>query len=210
MQQRRWCWLNHDRLKSTKRLHWIFIQWSLLVLFNLSKLDGQIYDIHHKDIPDDEKAKLYSASLNSYLDINKPTFLTKFESTAKESKDSEPANGGDDGESTVFKMVPKTLRSRTLQLLKHIKNNPDISWSGKGELILKNTVVPKSHAIDLLNDLMRKRVSTPAPTGWKQLADVSKKNKMFPENLSATMTGGNILTALNKKDVQSLQREEHT
>src|SRR6218665_3914638 len=97
MQQRRWCWLNHDRLKSTKRLHWIFIQWSLLVLFNLSKLDGQIYDIHHKDIPDDEKAKLYSASLNSYLDINKPTFLTKFESTAKESKDSEPANVGDDG-----------------------------------------------------------------------------------------------------------------
>src|SRR6218665_1464287 len=57
-----------------------------------SKLDGQIYDIPHKDIPDDEKAELYSASLNSYLDINKPTFLTKFESTAKESKESEHAN----------------------------------------------------------------------------------------------------------------------
>src|SRR6218665_3250173 len=39
----------------------------------LSKLDGQIYDILHKDISDDEKAKLYSASLNRYLDINKPT-----------------------------------------------------------------------------------------------------------------------------------------
>src|SRR6218665_3323450 len=106
--------------------------------------------------------------INRYLDINKPTFLTKFESTAKESKDLEPANVGDDVESTVLEMIPKTLRSRTLQLLKHIKNNPDISWSGKGELILKNTVVPKSHAIDLLNDLVRKRVSTPAPTGWKQ------------------------------------------
>jgi len=144
----------------------------------LSKLDGQIYDILHKDIPDDEKAKLYSASLNRYLDINKPTFLTKFESTVKESKDSEPANVGDDVESTVLEMIPKTLRSRTLQLLKHIKNNPDISWSGKGELILKNTVVPKSHAIDLLNDLVRKRVSTPAPTGWKQLADVLKEQNV--------------------------------
>src|SRR6218665_348794 len=79
----------------------------------LSKLDGQIYDILHKDIPDDEKAKLYSVSLNRYLDINKPTFLTKFESTVKESKDLEPANVGDDVESTVLELIPKTLRSRT-------------------------------------------------------------------------------------------------
>jgi len=53
-----------------------------------------------------------------------------------------------------------------------------IPWSGKGELILKNTVVPKSHVIDLLHDFARKRVSTPAPTGWKQVSDVLKEQNV--------------------------------
>jgi len=137
----------------------------------LSKLDGQIYDILHRDIAEDEKAKLYSSSLSRYLNIDKPSVVTKFDpaETAKDPKDSE---------TEILESVPKTWRTRASQLLSHIKNNPDITWSPKGELILKSKVIPNTHAIDLLNDLVRKRTTAPAPTGWKKLADVLKEHNI--------------------------------
>src|SRR5688572_33486378 len=46
----------------------------------LSKLDSDIYEILHRDVADDEKAKLYSNSLSRYLNIDKPNVVTKFES----------------------------------------------------------------------------------------------------------------------------------
>src|ERR1043165_9904256 len=45
----------------------------------LSKLDGEMYDILHRNIEDDNKAKLYSNSLSRYLNIDKPNVVTKFE-----------------------------------------------------------------------------------------------------------------------------------
>lgn len=64
-------------------------------------------------------------------------------------------------------------------LLKHIKKNPNTSWSPKGELILNKQIISKTHNImvDLINDLLRKLPSK--PNGWKQLADVLK---IFLEN----------------------------
>jgi len=46
----------------------------------LSKLDGEIYEILHRNVADDEKAKLYSNSLSRYLNIDKPSVITKFDS----------------------------------------------------------------------------------------------------------------------------------
>src|ERR1043165_3923405 len=45
----------------------------------LSKLDGEMYEILHRNIADDNKAKLYSNSLSRYLNIDKPNVVTKFE-----------------------------------------------------------------------------------------------------------------------------------
>src|SRR5688572_11826401 len=106
----------------------------------LSKLDGDIYEILHRDVADDEKAKLYSNSLSRYLNIDKPNVVTKFESTV----DSETKGGtaapstakvvdaaGVDGwkmtESRVMESVPKKWKSQAARLLSHIKNNnPEI------------------------------------------------------------------------------------
>src|SRR6218665_2681785 len=114
----------------------------------MSKLDGQIYDILHRDIADDEKAKLYSSSLSRYLNIDKPSIVTKFDSveTVKDSKDPE---------TTILESVPNSWRARASQLLNDVKNNPDITWSPKGQLILKSKVTPNTHHIDSLNDLVR-------------------------------------------------------
>ena len=58
-------------------------------------------------------------------------------------------------------------------LLKHIKKNPNTSWSPKGELILNEKIISKTRMVDLINDLLRKLPSK--PNGWKQLADVLKE-----------------------------------
>src|SRR6218665_4108540 len=59
----------------------------------LSKLDGEIYGILHRNMADDEKAKLYSNSLIRYINLDKPNIVTKFTSnddvkevTTKDSK----------------------------------------------------------------------------------------------------------------------------
>jgi len=149
----------------------------------LSKLDGEIYDILHRNIADDEKAKLYSNSLSRYLNIDKPNVVTttfKSEdvaaSAAAAAAASEKATESDSKnvESLVLETVPKKWKSQASRLLTHIKNNPDVTWSEKGELVLKNTTIPKTHAVDLVNDLLRKRTSTPSPSGWKQLANALK------------------------------------
>ena len=149
----------------------------------LSKLDGEIYDILHRNIADDEKAKLYSNSLSRYLNIDKPNVVTTtFKSEDVTASDvvaaaaSEKASESDSKnvESLVLETVPKKWKSQASRLLTHIKNNPDVTWSEKGELVLKNTTIPKTHAVDLVNDLLRKRTSTSSPSGWKQLANALK------------------------------------
>src|SRR6218665_3292048 len=75
-------------------------------------------------------------------------------------------------ESTVIDTVPKTWKSRASRLLKHIKLIPHIRWSKKGELIVKNKTLPETHAVDLINDLLRKRTSS--PNGWQQITTALK------------------------------------
>src|SRR5688572_19801910 len=162
----------------------------------LSKLDGDIYEILHRHVADDEKAKLYSNSLSRYLNIDKPNVVTKFESTvdsgAKGSTAAAAAAAssakvvdavGVDGwkitESQVMESVPKKWKSQASRLLTHIKNNnPEITWSSKGELVLNETAIPNTHAVDLVNDLMRKRTASTTPNGWKRLADALKESNV--------------------------------
>src|SRR6218665_80125 len=89
----------------------------------VSKLDGQIYDILHRDIVDSEKAKLYSNSLSRYLNINKPSVVIKFESIDKEK---ETVKDSEDVESMVLETIPKKWKRQASRLLKHLKNNPDV------------------------------------------------------------------------------------
>ena len=173
---------------------------------SLSRLDGEMYEILHRDIADDEKAKLYSNSLSRYLNIDKPSVVTKFES--KES----PAILADHSpmiEYQVLDTVPKRWRTQASRLLTHIKVHPDISWSSKGELVLKNTVIPQTHAVDLINDLLRKRTSSSLPTGWRLLADALKDSNI-PHELIGNQDRWKYISTSTEEDqpVTSSRRDE--
>lgn len=148
----------------------------------LSKLDGEIYNLLHRDIADDEKAKLYSNTLSRYLSLDKPIQSKTFTLTDILSSGVQTTNTQNDSpnplETQVLQTVPKKWKAQASRLLGHMNANPDITWSDKGELILKDTIIPKTHAVDLINDLLRKRISTANPTGWTQLADVLKEDNI--------------------------------
>lgn len=144
----------------------------------LSKLDSEMYQILHRDIAEDDKAKLYSNSLSRYLSMDKPTVVTKFETKDAIAGVDNKSDNTKIIESLVLDTVPKKWKSQASRLLTYMKNNPDISWSSSGELVLKNTTIPKTHAVDLVNDLLRKRTSSSLPTGWKQLADTLKDSNI--------------------------------
>jgi len=141
----------------------------------LSKLDGEMYDILHRNTAEDEKAKLYSNSLRRYLNINKPEVEKKFQWEDKTDDKPEVTN---DIESLVLETVPKKWKAHASKLLTQLKSNPNVRWSAKGELVLNDTTIPNSHIVDLVNDLLRKRTSTSAPIGWSQLAKVLKDSNI--------------------------------
>ena len=80
----------------------------------LSKLDGEIYEILHRNMADDEKAKLYSNSLSRYLNIDKPNVITKFETNTIDASDnkSEIVNDSKNVESLVLETVPQKWKSQ--------------------------------------------------------------------------------------------------
>src|SRR6218665_252345 len=145
----------------------------------LSKLDLKIYKIWHKEIDDDcEKAKLYSNSLSSCLKSLRPNVTT-----AKDFDVVEQDDPTETLETLVMNTVPKTWKSRASRLLNHLQNIPNVSWRERGELILKQRLIPKTQLIDLVNDLIRKRATITAPVGCKQLANVLRKSNVPQERL---------------------------
>ena len=195
----------------------------------LSKLDGEIYEILHRNAADDEKAKLYSNSLSRYLNIDKPNVVTTFNSidgegdkgvaaaapaaaAAAKVVDAVGVDSWKNAESQVLETVPKKWKSKASKLLTHMRNNnPEITWSSKGELVLNKTAIPNTHAADLVNDLMRKRTTSSTPNGWKQLADALKVSNIPRELVGNKDRWGYINAPLEDASpvTPSRRREKH-
>src|SRR6218665_1043959 len=132
-----------NQLVMQYRLLLIHREWSRFRLSNrrwirLSKLDLEIYKILHKDIDDDcEKAKLYSDSLSNCLESLRPNVTT-----AKDFDVVEQDDPTETLESMVMDTVPKTWKSHASSLLNHLQSIPNVSWSERGELILKQRLIP--------------------------------------------------------------------
>jgi len=166
-----------DRVEHAKKM--ILIEPIQLDSFNekkiVSNLDGEIL---YRTSADDVTDELCSNSISRYLDMPKPS-LPKEPSTSVTVKES--VKEWDNIECMVIDTVPKTWKSRATRLMKHLQSITDVSWNERGELILKQRLIPKTHLVDLVNDLMRKRANITPPVGWKQLASVLRKSKVPQE-----------------------------
>ena len=69
----------------------------------------------------------------------------------------------------IVDSVPKSLKPKALRLMKRLRNNPNIQWNDRGELIIKGSAIPGSNMMDLVHDVLRKRKQSD-PVGWQPFA----------------------------------------
>ena len=115
-----------------------------------SSSDKEIQQTLDSQLPDDEKAKLYISTLRRYKAYNQ-----------------KPAPPKLNLETELSGSLPPSQQHKAKKLIRIIKENPDIDWTDKGELIYKQSVVPKSHVSDLFADALSAKRSIDGPVGWE-------------------------------------------
>ena len=65
--------------------------------------------------------------------------------------------------------------------MRKLKQDNNITWNAKGELVYKGDVIPNTHIHDLVQDVLRKR-KTHNPHGWEIFAKALKESNI-PQDL---------------------------
>ena len=71
----------------------------------------------------------------------------------------------------VLESIPKAMKVKAKWLLQRIKRSDAMGWNDKGELVMEGSPVQGTHLVDLINDVVRKRKTTPSATGWQEFAE---------------------------------------
>jgi hypothetical protein len=64
------------------------------------------------------------------------------------------------------------------KLWRLVKDNPDIDWSNKGELIYRQRLIPNSHVSDLFSDALATKRPAEGAIGWEEFDDVLDSSKV--------------------------------
>lgn len=158
----------------------------------LCELDQAMQDIlNQKEVPQEEKLKLYNHILQKYLLYNKKVEPFKVEWTEKENTPTsaqtphtpntaqEHALEGIEAE--IMESTPKNLKRKASLLMRRLKQDDNIGWNTKGELMYKGEVVSHTHIQDLVQDVLRKRKNH-IPRGWQTFAKALKESNI-PQDL---------------------------
>lgn len=144
---------------------------------SLSLLDSEIERTLSADIPDDVKAKLYTSTLKrfkAYDDTMKPQ-------VEKKSLEAE-----------LLESMPATQQYKAKRIMRHLKDNPEASWTDKGELIYRQSTIPNSDIVDLVSDALKTKSIGEPPAGWEEFAKALKSSSA-PEELVANIKSRNII-----------------
>ena len=129
---------------------------------SLSALDTEIASTLESDEPDDEKAKRYISTLKKF----------KYH----EELPVPPVKKIDKLESSVLDSMPPNQRYKAKRMLNLLRNNPEVDFNDKGELIYRQSSIPNSDIVDLIGDATRSK-SSEDPVGWQEFAQSLKVSK---------------------------------
>ena len=156
-------------------------------LCQLDQAMQQILD--RKDVSQEEKLKLYHQILQKYL-LYKDKVKPMTVKVIGEPSLPEPAiivplplvdETQESMEAEIIQSAPKNWRHKASLLLRRLKQDGNIAWNTKGELIYKGDVVPNTHIHDLVQDVLRKR-KTHIAVGWQTFARALRKSNI-PQDL---------------------------
>ena len=155
----------------------------------LCQLDQAMQHIlKRKDISQEEKLKLYHQILQKYLlykdktepmtvkvireptqSMPEPLIMASSLPPTEETQESMEAE--------IIQSAPKNLRHKASVLLRRLKQDDNIAWNDKGELVYKGDVVPNTHIHDLIQDVLRK-CKTHVPVGWQTFARALRESNI--------------------------------
>jgi hypothetical protein len=141
--------------------------------------------LQNHDLPLDDKAKLYSNFLQQYLTMRQkqrgvythPSGVSLKEPIDRAVNQQSPQHL----EMQVVNSVPKPLQKHAKLLLERVKEDSDLGWNDRGELLVENQVIPQSNIVDLIGDLLSKRKNF-NPPGWEELSRKLYEGNV-PQNL---------------------------
>ena len=151
----------------------------------LCQLDQAMQHIlDRKDVSQEEK--LYHQSLHKYLlckDKVEPMTVKVFgEPSLPEVHTKTPVEETQESlEAEIIQSAPKNLRHKASILLRRLKQDDNIAWNTKGELVYKGDVIPNTHIHDLVQDVLRK-CKTHVPVGWQTFARALRESNI-PKDL---------------------------
>ena len=154
------------------------------IAHKISELDAEMKHILDRaDIGEYTKAKMYSQTLNKYLEMRKimnqphPVPIIDHSQPPEQTQHSQQPPKQQLSEEKlehVVETVPKKFKMRAHTLITAIKRAPNITFNDKSELVVGNRTIAGSNAIDLVNDLVRPHSRGRAPSGWKEFASALK------------------------------------
>lgn len=126
----------------------------------LHRAEAEMKNVLDREIPEDEKIRLFTEELNSlksrYEKLTKPKPLK----VVMEKNDDAPEKSYS-LEDNIVKSLPKSSQAEGELLLNHLKNHPDvIKWNDRGEIIFKGDVIPGSNLTDLISNVTTMRKSS--------------------------------------------------
>lgn len=143
----------------------------------LNGLDEEMQTIlKRKDIPEDERVKLYQQALLNYVNLHQRLKHPLAIQVETQGATQDESTKSVSWISKVVDTVPKILRKKAEQLMLLIEQAPPnlLRFNEKGELVIGGKVIEGTHAVDLMNDILRSRKNF-TPTGWQIFANSLSK-----------------------------------
>lgn len=124
----------------------------------LQRSEMEIKHVWDKDIPADEKIRLFTEELNNLK--SRYDELTKAKPLKVVMEKNLEDNKNNAMDSNIIKSLPKNSQSEGELILNHLRKYPEvITWNERGEIIFKGDVVPGSNLTDLVSSVTTARKS---------------------------------------------------
>ena len=140
---------------------------------DLHRSDKEMEKVLEKDIPIDEKVRLFTKELNNLREkydqlssLSSSSMLQKLKTKKQTSKKDVSSPTEEEGEEerlsvmekNLIRTLPKSSQNEAEMILEHLKERPDIiRWNDNGEVIFKGDKIPDSNLIDLISSVTTQR-----------------------------------------------------
>ena len=145
----------------------------------INQFDATIQAILNSDRPDDIKAKQHSLAINCCnTSMMPPKTVESYGDVVME----------------VLESVPAQSRHKARRLLRLLCENPEVEWNKKGELIYRQTIIPRSHMANLISYALKTAKSpTEKPLGAEEFSKALTSNHV-PRNLVPNYNSWKLVT----------------